>query len=172
MSMYTHRITYVKVCIYLYPCIYRYSYKIKAFFLVNTTHGWDGDGVLPTSDPLINSKKWVLFFFFFLAIPPPPSACFNKTQSPLYSFYFFFSPCIQAGKPGFYQRPECVFVSLQLRGAQAGGWLCCCSCRYYKPRVSDRLQRSRLLPAPGHGSAWGRCEHRCTLTSCLCEETV
>lgn len=83
--MYTQRITYVTGCVYLYPHIYRHSYKIKAFFLVNTTHGQDGDRVLPTSDPLINSKKWVLFFFFLLH----PSACFNKTQSPLYSFFFF-----------------------------------------------------------------------------------
>lgn len=166
MSMYTQRITYVTGCVYLYPHIYRHSYKIKAFFLVNTTHGQDGDRVLPTSDPLINSKKWVLFFFS--CYTPVPAL----TKRSLPSTLFFFFPCIQAGKPGFYQRPECVFVSLQPGGAKAGGWLCCCSCRYYKPRVSDRLQRSRLLPAPGHGSAWGRCEHRCTLTSCLCEETV
>lgn len=96
MSMYTQRITYVTGCVYLYPHIYRHSYKIKAFFLVNTTHGQDGDGVLPTSDPLINSKKWVLFFFS--CYTPVPALTKRSLPSTL---FFFFSLAYKRGSLAF-----------------------------------------------------------------------
>lgn len=64
----------------------------------------DGGEVFLPSDSPMHSKK--MFLCARSQVPP-------LTKHSLPSSTLFFFPYIQAEKPGFYQRPECVLVSLQ-----------------------------------------------------------